>query len=135
MRKRTLSLAVARALGAGASIGLVAPLACAQQAPPAQAVEKVQKIEVTGSRTPLETLESESPVLLVTQQAENRNLIPQRNCDRFSRSSMDSLVSLQKFQKTVQYPIRERVECQPAIGEFTTETQRPQREGTKKFWL
>jgi hypothetical protein len=38
-------------------------------------------------------------ILLISQQAENCNLIPQRNCDRFSRSSMDPLVSFQSFKK------------------------------------
>jgi hypothetical protein len=37
--------------------------------------------------------------LLMTQQAENCNLIPQRNCDRFSRSSMNPPLSLFKVSK------------------------------------
>src|SRR5215471_9964594 len=65
MKRRQLSLAVAKALGAGAIVGLAAPVAYAQQQAP---VEKVQKIEVTGSRIPLQTLESESPVQIITQQ-------------------------------------------------------------------
>jgi outer membrane receptor protein involved in Fe transport len=66
MKRRQLSLAVAKALGAGAIAGLAAP-AYAQQ-PPAPPVEKVQRIEVTGSRIPLQTLESESPVQIITAQ-------------------------------------------------------------------
>ena len=65
MKRRQLSLAVAKALGAGAIVGLAAPVAFAQQQAP---VEKVQRIEVTGSRIPLQTLESESPVQIITQQ-------------------------------------------------------------------
>jgi outer membrane receptor protein involved in Fe transport len=106
MKRRQLSLAVAKALGAGAVVGLAAPLAYAQQQPqpaapdaavqvaqptqqqiaapdapvkvaqatpapaaaPAAPVERIQKIEVTGSRIPLQTLESESPVQIITQQ-------------------------------------------------------------------
>src|SRR5215831_10221912 len=64
MKRRQLSLAVANALGAGAIVSLAAPNAYAQQPP----VEKVQRIEVTGSRIPLQTLESESPVQIITQQ-------------------------------------------------------------------
>jgi hypothetical protein len=62
MKRRQLSLAVAKALGAGAIVGLAAPAAYAQQQAP---VEKVQRIEVTGSRIPLQTLESESPVQII----------------------------------------------------------------------
>jgi len=70
VKRRRLSLAIAKALGAGAVLGLAAPLADAQQLqpPPPPAVEKIQKIEVTGSRIPLQTLESESPVQIITQQ-------------------------------------------------------------------
>jgi iron complex outermembrane receptor protein len=64
MKRRQLSLAVAKALGAGAVIGLALPVANAQQAP----VEKIRKIEVTGSRIPLQTLESESPVNIISAQ-------------------------------------------------------------------
>jgi hypothetical protein len=60
-------------------------------------------------------------VRLIIQQAENCNLIPQRNCDRFSRSSMDTLVPLQKFQITNGYPIRERIACQSAINRISPE--------------
>src|SRR5215472_4715018 len=105
MKRRQLSLAVAKALGAGAVVGLAAPMAYAQQQPqpaapdasvkvaqvsqqpsaaadapvqlaqaqppaaaPAAPVERIQKIEVTGSRIPLQTLESESPVQIITAQ-------------------------------------------------------------------
>jgi outer membrane receptor protein involved in Fe transport len=53
-------------LSAGAVVGLVAPIAYAQQATPP--VERIQRIEVTGSRIPLQTLESESPVTIITSQ-------------------------------------------------------------------
>ena len=65
MQRKKLSLAVFRALSAGAAVGLAAPLAYGQAAPP---VEKVQKITVTGSRIPLQTLESESPVSIISAQ-------------------------------------------------------------------
>src|ERR1700741_5259401 len=88
MQRRKLSLAVARTLSAGAVVGLAAPLAYGQTPPP---VEKVQKIEVTGSRIPLQTLESESPVQIITQQeikntgltniADIINLLPQAFAD------------------------------------------------------
>ncbi|HEX7272205.1 MAG TPA: TonB-dependent receptor [Casimicrobiaceae bacterium] len=67
MKRRQLSLAVAKALGAGAVVGLAAPVAQAQQQAAAP-VERIQKIEVTGSRIPLQTLESESPVQIITAQ-------------------------------------------------------------------
>jgi outer membrane receptor protein involved in Fe transport len=57
---------VSRALSAGAVVGLAAPLAYGQQTP--APVERMQRIEVTGSRIPLQTLESESPVTIMTQQ-------------------------------------------------------------------
>jgi len=66
MRRTKLSLAVSKALSAGAVIGLVSPIAYAQQATPP--VEKIQRIEVTGSRIPLQTLESESPVTIISAQ-------------------------------------------------------------------
>ena len=65
MQRKKLSLAVFKALSAGAAVGLTAPLAYGQAAAP---VEKVQKITVTGSRIPLQTLESESPVSIISAQ-------------------------------------------------------------------
>jgi outer membrane receptor protein involved in Fe transport len=49
------------------AIGLAASLALAQQQPSA-AVERIQKVEITGSRIPLQTLESESPVQIISAQ-------------------------------------------------------------------
>src|SRR5512138_1613393 len=66
MRRTKLSLAVSKALSAGAVVGMVAPIVYAQQATPP--VERIQRIEVTGSRIPLQTLESESPVTIITSQ-------------------------------------------------------------------
>jgi outer membrane receptor protein involved in Fe transport len=66
MKRRKLSLAVANAIGAGAVVGLASPLAYAQTT--AAAPETIQKIQVTGSRIPLQTLESESPVQIITAQ-------------------------------------------------------------------
>jgi outer membrane receptor protein involved in Fe transport len=66
MQRKKLSLAVFKALSAGAAVGLASPLAYGQQAAPP--VEKVQKITVTGSRIPLQTLESESPVNILSAQ-------------------------------------------------------------------
>ena len=90
MQRKKLSLAVFKALSAGAAVGLATPLVVygqetaaptqtAQAAPPTQLaqagtpaaappVERVQKITVTGSRIPLQTLESESPVTIITAQ-------------------------------------------------------------------
>jgi len=68
IHRKKLALAVANAVSAGAAIGLAAPLVYGQQpAPPAAPpVEKLQKIVVTGSLIPLQTLESESPVEIIT---------------------------------------------------------------------
>ena len=69
LNRKHLSLAVARALGAGAVVGLAAPMAFAQQpAPAAPPVQKIEKIEVTGSRIPSLNLESESPVSVISAQ-------------------------------------------------------------------
>ncbi len=67
MHRKKLSLAVMNALNAGVVVGLAAPMAYAQQTPPAEPA-KIEKIEVTGSRIPLQTLESESPVNVITAQ-------------------------------------------------------------------
>lgn len=63
MQRKRLSLAI-KTITAGAAVSLAAPMAYGQTPP----VEKVQKITVTGSRIPLQTLESESPVNILTQQ-------------------------------------------------------------------
>ena len=71
MHRKKLSVAVMNALNAGVVASLAAPLAYAQQptapatAPPAQ---KIERIEVTGSRLPSLTLESVSPVDVITAQ-------------------------------------------------------------------
>jgi len=77
MNRKRISIAVAQALSAGVAVGLAAPWAFAQQpASPvvsevAQAVtpapiQRIEKIEVTGSRIPSLTLTSESPVNVIT---------------------------------------------------------------------
>ena len=72
IRRKKLSVAVVNALNAGVVVGLAAPLAYGQQTPPpnvgtAQA-QKIEKIEVTGSRIPSPTLTSESPVNVINSQ-------------------------------------------------------------------
>src|SRR6266540_282981 len=67
MHRKKLSLAVMNALNAGVVVGLAAPLAYAQQTPPAEPA-KIEKIEVTGSRIPSPTLTSESPVNVISAQ-------------------------------------------------------------------
>jgi len=66
MRRKKLSLAVVKSVSAGAAVSLVAPLAYGQQ--PAPSVEKLQRVLVTGSLIPLRTLESESPVNIISAQ-------------------------------------------------------------------
>ncbi len=72
MQRKKLSLAVINALNAGVVAGLAAPLAYAQQAAPAATAaeqpQKIEKIEVTGSRIPSPTLTSESPVNVISSQ-------------------------------------------------------------------
>src|SRR6266571_4822529 len=64
MHRKKLSLAVAQALGAGIIVGLAAPSAYAQVAPPA---ERIEKLTVTGSRLPVSpNLESTSPISIIT---------------------------------------------------------------------
>ncbi|MEO8304258.1 MAG: TonB-dependent receptor [Betaproteobacteria bacterium] len=66
MHRKKLSLAVVQALNAGVVVGLAVPLAYAQSSPP---VQKIEKIEVTGSRIPVPlNLESTSPVTEVNAQ-------------------------------------------------------------------
>jgi outer membrane cobalamin receptor len=61
--RKKVSLAVVQALNAGVIITLAAPLAHAQQAAPP--VQKIDRIDVTGSRIPSLTLESTSPVNVI----------------------------------------------------------------------
>ena len=68
MHRKKLSLAVMNALNAGVVVSLAAPLAYAQQTPPAAEPQKIEKIEVTGSRIPSPTLTSESPVNVISAQ-------------------------------------------------------------------
>ena len=67
MERNRLSLAVANVLSASAAMSLAEPPACAQDQP-SLPVAAVQKVQVTGSRIPLQTLESESPVQILTAQ-------------------------------------------------------------------
>ena len=62
MQKRKLSLAVTQAIGAGVLLGLAGHVG-AQTA--AAATEKVEKVEVTGTRIPPPNLEGASPVTVV----------------------------------------------------------------------
>jgi iron complex outermembrane receptor protein len=68
LNRKQVSLAVARALSAGAAVGLAAPMVYAQTPPATPPVQKIEKIEVTGSRIPSLNLESESPVSVITAQ-------------------------------------------------------------------
>ena len=68
LNRKQLSLAIARALSAGAAVGLAAPMVYAQTPPATPPVQKIEKIEVTGSRIPSLNLESESPVSVITAQ-------------------------------------------------------------------
>ncbi len=66
MHRKKLSVAVMNALNAGVVVSLAAPMAYAQQTPApgtttAPPVQKIESIEVTGSRLPSLTLESVSP--------------------------------------------------------------------------
>jgi len=67
MHRKKLSVAVKNAVNAGVVAGLAAPLAYAQQTPPAEP-QKIERIEVTGSRIPSATLTSESPVNVISAQ-------------------------------------------------------------------
>jgi len=65
MHRKKLSLAVAQALSAGILVGLSAPSAYAQPAPPP--AERIEKLTVTGSRLPVSpNLESTSPISIIT---------------------------------------------------------------------
>ncbi len=61
MHRKKLSLAVGQVLSAGVIVGLAVPFAYGQQPPP----EKIEKLEITGSRIPSPNLESTSPVTVV----------------------------------------------------------------------
>jgi outer membrane receptor protein involved in Fe transport len=63
MPRKKLSLAIMNALNAGVVVGLATPFAFAQTP-----IEKIEKIEVTGSRIPSPTLTSESPVNVISAQ-------------------------------------------------------------------
>ncbi len=67
MHRKKLSVAVMNALNAGVVVGLATPLAYAQQTPPTEP-QKIERIEVTGSRIPSPTLTSESPVNVISSQ-------------------------------------------------------------------
>jgi outer membrane receptor protein involved in Fe transport len=71
--RKKLSLAIVNALSAGMVVGLAAPVAYAQQAtPPATTTtttpQKIERVEITGSRLPSPTLESTSPVNVISAQ-------------------------------------------------------------------
>ena len=66
MHRKKLSVAVMHALNAGVVAGLVAPMAYAQTT--TAEPQKLEKIEVTGSRLPSLTVESVSPVNVITSQ-------------------------------------------------------------------
>ena len=68
MQRKKLSLAVMNALNAGVVVSLAAPMAYGQATPPAAEPQKIEKIEVTGSRIPSPTLTSESPVNVISAQ-------------------------------------------------------------------
>ncbi len=67
MHRKKLSVAVMNAVNAGVVVGLAAPLAYAQQTPPTEP-QRIERIEVTGSRIPSPTLTSESPVNVISAQ-------------------------------------------------------------------
>jgi iron complex outermembrane receptor protein len=66
VNRKKLSVAVWNALNAGVVLSLATPVVFAQTAAPAP--QKIEKIEVTGSRIPREIAESESPVSVITNQ-------------------------------------------------------------------
>ena len=68
MHRKKLSVAVMNAVNAGVVVGLAAPLAYAQQPAPAEPPQKIERIEVTGSRIPSPALTSESPVNVISAQ-------------------------------------------------------------------
>jgi iron complex outermembrane recepter protein len=78
LNRKQLSLAIARALSAGTAVSMVAPMVFAQQptSPVVSEVakaltpdtQKLEKVEVTGSRIPSATLTSDSPVTVINAQ-------------------------------------------------------------------
>ena len=68
--RKKLSVAITTALNAGVVVGLAAPAANAQvtPAPATTTPPKIERIEVTGSRLPSPTLESVSPVNVISAQ-------------------------------------------------------------------
>jgi iron complex outermembrane receptor protein len=70
--RKKLSLAVVNALGAGMVVGMAAPMAYAQQTTPATTTtatpQRIERVEITGSRLPSPTLESTSPVNVISAQ-------------------------------------------------------------------
>ena len=71
--KKKLSVAITAALNAGVVVGLATPAAYAQQAAPATTTtttqpQRIERVEVTGSRLPSPTLESVSPVNVISAQ-------------------------------------------------------------------
>ena len=67
MHRKKLSVAVMNALNAGVVVGLATPLAHAQQTPPTEP-QRIERIEVTGSRIPSPVLTSDSPVSVISSQ-------------------------------------------------------------------
>ena len=65
MHRKKVSLAVVQALSAGVIVGLSAPLAYAQTTTTPPPAEKIEKIEITGSRIPSPNLESTSPITVI----------------------------------------------------------------------
>src|SRR6185295_15431786 len=68
MKRTRLSTAIVNVLNAGVVVSLATPLAYAQQAAPPTETQRIEKVEVTGSRIPSPTITSESPVTVLTSQ-------------------------------------------------------------------
>jgi iron complex outermembrane receptor protein len=66
MHRKKLSVAVMNAFNAGVVVSFAAPLAHGQPAPAPAQPQRIEKMEVTGSRIPSPTLTSESPVNVIT---------------------------------------------------------------------
>ena len=66
--RKKLSLAIVNALSAGMVVGLAAPVTYAQQTTPPATPQKIERVEITGSRLPSPTLESTSPVNVISAQ-------------------------------------------------------------------
>ncbi len=89
--KRTLSLAVLRALGAGVAVTMAAPGAFAQQ------VQKAEKIEVTGSNIKRIEGETSLPVTVITrEQLESQGVVTAMEAiERLSANSSIGGINLQ----------------------------------------